>query len=145
MASRGGPAMLLQAEKEFAQPIRLRLTRCCPTMDLVAVITNEEQLDVYRFNGQRAFGLQRKNASSTVSSVCWKYNGKNNPIHQVGTNANHSKERILRSVGQMDQLKSFPPKQAVSFSSSAKSLRLHKVLIQTQLRRQEISTALVGE
>jgi anaphase-promoting complex subunit 4 len=75
MSPQGDPAMLLQAEKEFAQPIRLRLTRCCPTMDLVAVITNEEQLDVYRFNGQRAFGLQRKNASSTVSSVCWKYNG----------------------------------------------------------------------
>jgi len=75
MALQGGPAMLLQAEKEFAQPVRLRLTRCCPTMDLVAVITNEEQLDVYRFNGQRAFGLQRKNPSSAVSSICWKYNG----------------------------------------------------------------------
>ncbi len=76
MASKDDPAMLLQAEKEFAQPVRLNLTRCCPTMDLVAVITNEEQLDVYRFNGQRAFGLQRKNASCTVSSICWKYNGK---------------------------------------------------------------------
>ncbi len=75
MSSQSGPTMLLQAEKEFAQPVRLKLTRCCPTMDLVAVITNEEQLDVYRFNGQRAFGLQRKNASSTVSSICWKYNG----------------------------------------------------------------------
>jgi anaphase-promoting complex subunit 4 len=75
MASEDGPAMLLQAEKTFAQPVRLRLTRCCPTMDLVAVVTNEEQLDVYRFNGQRAFGLQRKNSSSTVSSICWKYNG----------------------------------------------------------------------
>src|SRR5215469_2309566 len=75
MTSQSGPTMLLQAEKEFSQPINLKLTRCCPTMDLVAVITNEENLDVYRFNGQRAFGLQRKNASSTVSSICWKYNG----------------------------------------------------------------------
>lgn len=100
-------------------------------MDLVAVITNEEQLDVYRFNGQRAFGLQRKNASSTVSSICWKYNGKMSPYAKFAADTNVSKERTLHSVGQMDQSKSFLQKLAASSSSSAKSLRLHKVLIQT--------------
>jgi anaphase-promoting complex subunit 4 len=75
MASSKIPAMLLQAAKEFAQPIHLKLARCCPTMDLVAVVTEEEQLDVYRFNGQRAFGLQRRDSESKVSSICWKYNG----------------------------------------------------------------------
>jgi len=77
MAQPTPPEMLLQATIEFAQPVNLNLARCCPTMDLVAVVTSDEQLDVYRFNGQRAFGLQRKNPESKVSSVCWKYNGIN--------------------------------------------------------------------
>ncbi|EKG12239.1 hypothetical protein MPH_10646 [Macrophomina phaseolina MS6] len=45
-------------------------------MDLVAVVTQEETLDVYRFNGQRAFGLKRKSFESKVDSICWKFNGQ---------------------------------------------------------------------
>jgi hypothetical protein len=44
-------------------------------MDLVAVVNQDEQLNVYRFGGQRAFGLQRRNATSKVISLCWKFNG----------------------------------------------------------------------
>jgi hypothetical protein len=44
-------------------------------MDLVAVVNQEEQLNVYRFGGQRALGLQRRNPTSTVVSICWKFNG----------------------------------------------------------------------
>jgi anaphase-promoting complex subunit 4 len=44
-------------------------------MDLVAVVTEDERVDVLRFNGQRAFGLQRKDDSVKVGSICWKYNG----------------------------------------------------------------------
>ncbi|KAJ9638240.1 hypothetical protein H2199_006927 [Coniosporium tulheliwenetii] len=44
-------------------------------MDLIAVVTKEEQLDVYRLSGQRAFGLKRK-GQNTVDSICWKFNGQ---------------------------------------------------------------------
>ncbi|KAK8182382.1 anaphase-promoting complex, cyclosome, subunit 4-domain-containing protein [Phyllosticta citribraziliensis] len=44
-------------------------------MDLVAVVTKDENIDVYRLNGQRAFGLKRK-MGSAVESICWKFNGQ---------------------------------------------------------------------
>lgn len=44
-------------------------------MDLVAVVNQDEQLNVYRFGGQRAFGLQRRQGSGKVISLCWKFNG----------------------------------------------------------------------
>jgi anaphase-promoting complex subunit 4 len=48
----------------------------CPTMDLLAVVTIEERVEVYRLSGQRAFGLQRKIQGVKVESMCWKYNGR---------------------------------------------------------------------
>ncbi|QDS77693.1 hypothetical protein FKW77_003762 [Venturia effusa] len=69
------PKLLLQAEKILPQPIHPHLIACCPTMDLVAVVNQDEQLNVYRFGGQRAFGLQRRQGSSKVTSLCWKFNG----------------------------------------------------------------------
>jgi anaphase-promoting complex subunit 4 len=44
-------------------------------MDLLAVVTIEERVEVYRISGQRAFGLQRKIQDVKVESICWKYNG----------------------------------------------------------------------
>ncbi|KAB2577683.1 hypothetical protein DBV05_g3785 [Lasiodiplodia theobromae] len=70
------PSLMLQAEKALPQPVHPRLISYCPTMDLVAVITQEETLDVYRLNGQRAFGLKRKTFESKVDSICWKFNGQ---------------------------------------------------------------------
>ncbi|KAK7717006.1 hypothetical protein SLS57_006413 [Botryosphaeria dothidea] len=70
------PSLMLQAEKALPQPIHPRLISYCPTMDLVAVVSQEETLDVYRFNGQRAFGLKRKSFESKVDSICWKFNGQ---------------------------------------------------------------------
>ncbi|KAE8848716.1 hypothetical protein HRS9122_02732 [Pyrenophora teres f. teres] len=45
-------------------------------MDLVAVVTDEENLDVYRINGQRAFGLKRKSDDVGVVEIQWEFNGK---------------------------------------------------------------------
>ncbi|KAJ5047724.1 anaphase-promoting complex, cyclosome, subunit 4-domain-containing protein [Bipolaris maydis] len=45
-------------------------------MDLVAVVTDEENLDVYRINGQRAFGLKRKSEDVCVDALQWEFNGK---------------------------------------------------------------------
>lgn len=87
------PSLMLQAEKALPQPIHPRLISYCPTMDLVAVVSQEETLDVYRFNGQRAFGLKRKSFESKVDSICWKFNGKH---RQSGAIAHFSARDPLR-------------------------------------------------
>ena len=69
--------LMLQAEKALQQPVRPHLISYCPTMDLVAVVTREEQLDVYRLNGQRAFGLKQKSVGSSIDAIRWKFNGTN--------------------------------------------------------------------
>jgi anaphase-promoting complex subunit 4 len=64
----------MQAEKALHQPIHAHLVSYCPTMDLIAVVSQAEQLDVYRLNGQRAFGLKQK-PGRKVDAICWKLNG----------------------------------------------------------------------
>jgi hypothetical protein len=66
----------LIAAKTFPTQLQPKLTSCCPTMDLVALATVEERVEVYRFGGQRAFGVQRKEQGVSVESLCWKYNGQ---------------------------------------------------------------------
>jgi anaphase-promoting complex subunit 4 len=68
--------LLLQAEKILLHPIHPHLIAYCPTMDLIAVVTNEENLDVFRINGQRAFGLKRKSEDVNVDTLQWEFNGK---------------------------------------------------------------------
>ncbi|KAF3041164.1 hypothetical protein E8E12_009334 [Didymella heteroderae] len=76
MGSLNAPALLQQAEKILLHPVHPHLIAHCPTMDLIAVVTDEESLDVYRINGQRAFGLKRKNDDVTVDTIQWEFNGK---------------------------------------------------------------------
>ncbi|KAF2423806.1 hypothetical protein EJ08DRAFT_700920 [Tothia fuscella] len=45
-------------------------------MDLVAVVDQNEQVNVYRFGGQRAFGLHRNIPGCGVVCLCWKFNGQ---------------------------------------------------------------------
>ncbi|KAF2845672.1 hypothetical protein T440DRAFT_459853 [Plenodomus tracheiphilus IPT5] len=68
--------LLQQAEKILLHPIHPHLITYCPTMDLIALVTDEENLDVYRINGQRAFGLKRKSDDSSVDALQWEFNGK---------------------------------------------------------------------
>jgi anaphase-promoting complex subunit 4 len=68
--------LLQQAEKILLHPIYPHLISYCPTMDLVALVTDEENLDVYRINGQRAFGLKRKSEDMRVDALQWEFNGK---------------------------------------------------------------------
>ncbi|KAF1837407.1 hypothetical protein BDW02DRAFT_543989 [Decorospora gaudefroyi] len=68
--------LLQQTEKILLHPIHPHLISYCPTMDLIAVVTDEENLDVYRINGQRAFGLKRKSEDTSVDALQWEFNGK---------------------------------------------------------------------
>ncbi|KAF2874139.1 anaphase-promoting complex, cyclosome, subunit 4-domain-containing protein [Massariosphaeria phaeospora] len=76
MDDSSGPKLLLQAEKILLHPIHPHLISYCPTMDLIALVTDEENLDVYRINGQRAFGLKRKSLDETIDAICWEFNGQ---------------------------------------------------------------------
>jgi hypothetical protein len=68
--------LLQQAEKILLHPIHPHLIAYCPTMDLIAIVTDEENLDIYRINGQRAFGLKRKSEDVNVDALQWEFNGK---------------------------------------------------------------------
>ena len=65
------------SEKIFPHHFRESLLAYCPTMGLIAVVTLEENIEIYRVaNGQYAFGLKRINPNLGVDAICWKYNGK---------------------------------------------------------------------
>ena len=69
------PQLLQQSEKILLHPLRPHLISFCPTMDLVALVTAEENVDVYRINGQRAFGLKRRGEELQVRTMAWQWNG----------------------------------------------------------------------
>lgn len=62
-------------EKILPQPIQLKHIRLCPTLDLVAVVTNEKTLEVFRFDGQRAFMWKQAATSASIVSLCWQPDG----------------------------------------------------------------------
>lgn len=75
------PAMLSSvAEKAIQQKIKPQTLAYCPTMDLVALVTEDEDLHVFRLNGQRVFGASYGDAGVQVSRLRWKPNGSNVPI-----------------------------------------------------------------
>lgn len=51
------PLLSLVAEKSLPTKCKPNLLTYCPTMDLIALVSaQDEQLSVYRLNGQRVFG-----------------------------------------------------------------------------------------
>jgi len=48
----------------------------CPTMDMLAIVNEDDELEVYRLNGQLAFTRKRKGGDARVDSICWKFNGQ---------------------------------------------------------------------
>lgn len=48
----------------------------CPTMDLIALATIDEKAHVFRFNGQKVFGVTSKDALAKINQIRWKPNGK---------------------------------------------------------------------
>ncbi|MCJ1284818.1 hypothetical protein MMC26_004155 [Xylographa opegraphella] len=66
----------LLADKVVHQPIKLDTLVYCPTMDLIALATFDEQVHVYRLNGQRVFGISNKKPDCSVRQLRWKPNGQ---------------------------------------------------------------------
>jgi anaphase-promoting complex subunit 4 len=56
----------------YAEP---KLIDYCPSMDLVALVTTDQQVLIYRLNGQRVYGALQKAGNLKVESIKWKPNG----------------------------------------------------------------------
>ncbi|EFR04173.1 hypothetical protein MGYG_07180 [Nannizzia gypsea CBS 118893] len=71
------------AEKDLTARCKPRTIAYCPNMDLVAVVTEDEQVNVYRLNGQRvfggAYGLGEEDGEKGIVRAVglkWKENGR---------------------------------------------------------------------
>ncbi len=64
------------AEKVVQPAINAEYLAYCPTMDLIALATTDEQVHVHRLNGQMVFGVTSKQSNTVIKGVKWKPNGK---------------------------------------------------------------------
>lgn len=67
--------LLQLAEKVLNHPIKDGLIAYCPSMDLLAVVTTDEQAHIHRLNGQKVVSVPPRRGCSPVD-LCWKPNGK---------------------------------------------------------------------
>jgi anaphase-promoting complex subunit 4 len=75
------PHLTAVAEKALPAKCKPGLLSYCPTMDLVALATEDEQLHVFRLNGQRVFGADLAGdqyldeVQGEVRGIGWKNDG----------------------------------------------------------------------
>ena len=70
-------ALNMLAEKVVQPAIISKLLAYCPTMDLIAFVTLDDQVHVNRLNGQRVFGVSGKHSMGRINNIRWKPNGRN--------------------------------------------------------------------
>lgn len=66
----------LLSEKLVQPAVNPRHLAYCPTMDLIALASIDEHIHVYRFNGQKVFGITNKQSAYKVTQIKWKPNGQ---------------------------------------------------------------------
>ena len=73
----GAQGYMLQTlvEKAVSHPIHRNTFRYCPTMDLLALATEEEQVFIYRLNGQRVFSAAHRGSVKKICQLDWKPDG----------------------------------------------------------------------
>lgn len=79
-----GPQLTPVGEKSLPAKCKLGALAYCPSMDLIALATEDEELRVFRLNGQRVFGgcfrgdpyLGDEEEDGEVRAVVWKGNGE---------------------------------------------------------------------
>ena len=63
------------SEKALHQTADPHLIAYCPSMDLVALGSTDQQVLIYRLNGQRVYGATQKAGTLRVENIHWKPNG----------------------------------------------------------------------
>lgn len=79
-----GPQLTPVGEKSLPAKCKPRALAYCPSMDLIALATEDDELRVFRLNGQRVFGgcfrgdpyLGEREEDGEVRAVVWKGNGE---------------------------------------------------------------------
>lgn len=66
----------LLAEKIISQPVDGDQLAYCPTMDLLAVGSKDDQVHVFRLNGQRVFGASSGKLALQIRRLHWKPTGE---------------------------------------------------------------------
>lgn len=75
MAAHPSDAPVMLAEKVEYPAVNPDHLAYCPTMDLIALATVNEQVHVNRLNGQRVFSVFSKPPGAQVRQLKWKPNG----------------------------------------------------------------------
>jgi anaphase-promoting complex subunit 4 len=70
------PTLVTLGEKTLPQAADPSLVTYCPSMDLIALGTTDQQVLIYRLNGQRVYGAAQKSQKLRVESLKWKPNGE---------------------------------------------------------------------
>lgn len=87
-----GPQLTPVGEKSLPAKCKPSTLAYCPTMDLIALATEDEELRIFRLNGQRVFGgsfggdpyMGEDEEDGEVRAVAWKGNGEyRNPIDET--------------------------------------------------------------
>ncbi|KAJ5488290.1 Anaphase-promoting complex subunit 4 [Penicillium expansum] len=79
-----GPQLTPVGEKSLPAKCKAQAVAYCPTMDLIALATEDEELRVFRLNGQRVFGgsfggdpyLGEDEEDGEIRGMAWKGNGR---------------------------------------------------------------------
>ncbi|KAJ6054781.1 uncharacterized protein N7446_001502 [Penicillium canescens] len=79
-----GPQLTPVGEKSLPAKCKAGAVAYCPTMDLIALATEDEELRVFRLNGQRVFGgsfggdpyLGEDEEDGEIRGMAWKGNGR---------------------------------------------------------------------
>lgn len=64
------------AEKLVQPAVNPQHLAYCPTMDLIALASIDDHIQVYRLNGQKVFGITNKQSVKKVTQIRWKPNGQ---------------------------------------------------------------------
>lgn len=65
----------LLGEKSLHQTVNPELLVYCPSMDLIALASTDQQVLIYRLNGQRVYGAAQKGNTLRIEKISWKPNG----------------------------------------------------------------------
>ncbi|KAL4809251.1 anaphase-promoting complex, cyclosome, subunit 4-domain-containing protein [Aspergillus unguis] len=78
------PQLTPVGEKSLPAKCKADLIAYCPTMDLIALVTEDDELHVFRLNGQKVLGgswkgdpyLDEDDGSGEIRALEWKHNGR---------------------------------------------------------------------
>ncbi|KAG9233604.1 anaphase-promoting complex, cyclosome, subunit 4-domain-containing protein [Amylocarpus encephaloides] len=92
MAPADALELLTLGEKALPQPVDPKLVTHCPSVDLIALGTTDQQVLIYRLNGQRVYGAAQKAERLKIESIKWKPNGQmlavawsDGSVHLIGS------------------------------------------------------------